>query len=180
MKLSTTLLVAVASADDKRVPPRTPLQRLATLKRFSAEILNEWWFFLPSKDKWVEKFANNADRMENAFNRPTCGYFDPNNMPNGGPDANPDLRPNGKPRRERRSLDDYDTDEGLYDEDGFLRLSSDPEVGIKQITTGFRKWADRYINECWGQRKHKYQRQRMNKFSDVLQGHFRAYNQDTN
>ena len=179
MKLSTTLLVAVASADDKKVPPRTPLQRLATLKRFSADILNDWWFFLPSKDKWIEKFANNADRMERAYNRPTCGYFDPYNKPHGGPDANPDLRPNGKPRRQRRELED--DDEGLYDEDGFLRYdNNDPEVGIKQITTGFRKWADRYINECWGQRKNKYQKDRMNKFYNLLLAHYRAYNENNN
>merc|ERR1712014_3427 len=69
MKFSTAVLVAVASAEDKKVPPRHPLQRLAKLTEFSVEILNEWYGFLPSKDAWIGKFANNAERMERNFNR---------------------------------------------------------------------------------------------------------------
>ena len=67
MKISPVLLLAVASADDKKVPPRHPLQRLARLKEFSAVMLNDWYGFLPSKDKWVKKFAKNAERMERNF-----------------------------------------------------------------------------------------------------------------
>lgn len=33
------------------------------------------------------------------------------------------------------------------------RLSNDPQLKWKQITTGTRKWAQRYINNCGGQRK---------------------------
>ena len=39
--------------------------------------------------------------------------------------------------------------------------TQNPLVGVKQITTGFRKWAERYIAECHGQRKFQYQRKRM-------------------
>merc|ERR1712003_25670 len=95
MKFSTAVLVAVASAEDKKVPPRHPLQRLAKLTEFSAEILNEWYTFLTSKDAWIGKFANNAERMDR-YNR------------------------------------------------------EDPVQGTKQITTGFRKWAERYISQCSG------------------------------
>ena len=68
MKFSAALLFAVAAADDKKVPPRHPLMRLSRLTEFSEEILNDWFDFLPSKQSWIEKFANNAYRMERNFN----------------------------------------------------------------------------------------------------------------
>merc|ERR1712023_6824 len=87
MKFSPALLLAVASADDKKVPPRHPLQRLTRLTDFSAELLNDWYSWLPSKDAWVAKFANNAERMERNFNRGNqrCGHYDENQLPHGGP-----------------------------------------------------------------------------------------------
>merc|ERR1712168_977264 len=126
MKFSTAVLVAVASAEDKKVPPRHPLQRLARLTEFSAEILNDWYGFLPSKDSWIQKFANNAERMELNFNRGNqrCGFYDENQPPHGGPEE-----------RKRRSDDDFDR----YNRE-------DPSEGIKQITTGYRKWAERYLS----------------------------------
>merc|ERR1712062_25796 len=39
-----------------------------------------------------------------------------------------------------------------------------PLLAIKQITTGFRKWAERYIAECHGQRKFNFQKKRMHKW----------------
>merc|ERR1711908_59373 len=93
MKFSTAVLVAVASAEDKKVPPRHPLQRLAKLTDFSAEILNEWYSFLPSKDAWIAKFATNARRMERNFNRSNqrCGFYDEDQLPHGGPELNKSL-----------------------------------------------------------------------------------------
>lgn len=35
---------------------------------------------------------------------------------------------------------------------GSHRLSNDPIKALKQITTGIRKWADRYLNNCHGMR----------------------------
>merc|ERR1712146_142328 len=103
MKFSTAVMIAVASAEDKKVPPRHPLQRLAKLTEFSAEILNEWYGFLPSKDSWIAKFANNAERMERNFNRGNqrCGYYDEEQLPHGGPVEDAE-------ERNRRSLDDVD------------------------------------------------------------------------
>ena len=60
MKFSPALLLTVASADDKKVPPRHPLQRLDRLTEFSEELLTNWYSWLPSKDNWVGKFKNNA------------------------------------------------------------------------------------------------------------------------
>lgn len=176
MKVSSVVLVALASADkDKKVPPRTPLQRLNRLQIFSKEWLNDNLPNLPSMENWVSKFEVNAERMINAYNRDNCGFFDPS-LPYGGPDPNPQLRPNLTPRnpinRKRRS----DGEDGFTDEYGeLLRYNKkEPMVGIKQITTGYRKWAERYINECWGQRKFKHQTNRMNKWFETLGAHWVA------
>ena len=152
MKFSPALLFAVASADDKKVPPRHPLQRLERLTEFSAELLNDWYSWLPSKDAWVAKFANNAERMERNFNRGNqrCGHYDENQLPHGGP-----------AERKRREADD----------DVFRYDREDPAVGTKQITTGFRKWAERYISACHGQRVYLHQVNRMNKWNALLQAH---------
>ena len=157
MKFSPALLFAVASADDKKVPPRHPLQRLTRLTEFSAELLNDWYSWLPSKDAWVQKFANNAERMERNFNRGNqrCGHYDENQLPHGGP-----------AERKRRDLDDVDR----YDR-------TDPAKGIKQLTTGYRKWAERYISACSGQKNYLHQVNRMNRWNAALQAHLAANSQ---
>ena len=151
MKFSPALLLAVASADDKKVPPRHPLQRLAKLTEFSEELLNDWFSWLPSKDAWIQKFKNNAKRMDRNFGRGNfrCGYYDPNNFPHGGPE------------RKRRNVED----------DVFRYEREDPVIGTRQITTGFRKWAERYLSACSGQRVYKHQVNRMNKWNTNLQEH---------
>jgi len=174
MKVTAIVLATTVAADDKKVPPRRPEQRLNRLIQFSHEWLTDNLPNLPSVNSWKNKFENNAGRMLAAYEREECGYFDPDNLPHGGPDPNPELRPNLKPRN-RRSDDGDQTDGGLYDEDGFMRYDkTNPMVGIKQITTGFRKWAERYINECHGQRKYKYQVDRMNKWFTTLGRHYVA------
>merc|ERR1712193_497089 len=127
MKFSSAVLLAVvAASDDKKVPPRHPLQRLNKLTQFSEEILNDWFNWLPSKDSWVGKFAINAGRMQRNFERDNqrCGFYDENNLPHGGPE------------RKRRE------DEEVFNVDRYNR--EDPAIGVKQITTGYRKWAERY------------------------------------
>ena len=150
MKFSPALLFAVAAADDKKVPPRHPLQRLNRLTEFTEELLNNWFTFLPSKDAWVAKFATNAGRMQRNFERGNqrCGFYDEDQLPHGGPE------------RKRRDLDDVDR----YDRE-------DPTVGVKQLTTGYRKWAERYLSQCSGQRQYQYQVTRMNKWNTKLQAH---------
>jgi len=176
MKVSSVVLVTLAAADkDKKVPPRTPAQRLNRLQIFSAEWLNDNLANLPSKENWISKFEVNAERMMDAYNRPNCGFFDPS-LPYGGPDPNPELDHNENPRRPVDRKRREDSSESFTDEFGeLLRYNkNEPLVGIKQITTGYRKWAERYINECWGQRKHNYQRNRMNKWFKKLGDHYVA------
>ena len=81
MKFSTILLAGLVSCDEKKVPPRHPLQRLSRLVQFSDEILNSGAFNnKPERwiSMWSEKFSRNADRMENSFSRGNqrCGFYD--------------------------------------------------------------------------------------------------------
>ena len=81
MKFSTLFLAGLATADEKKVPPRHPLHRLNRLVEFSAEILNSDSFNSQSEKwikMWTQKFENNAERMEKNFARGSqrCGYYD--------------------------------------------------------------------------------------------------------
>merc|ERR1712115_127060 len=147
MKLSFALL-AVAAADDKKVPPRHPLQRLNRLTEFSHEILDDWFSFVPSKAAWKRKFTRNAERMKTNFERGNqrCGFYDEDQLPH------------GPEERKRRSDDEFDR----YNRE-------DPSEGIKQITTGYRKWAERYLSQCSGQKQYQHQINRMNKWNSILQ-----------
>ena len=154
MKFSPALLLAVASAEDKKVPPRHPLQRLDRLVQFSKELLDDWYQFLPSKEAWKSKFENNADRMKRNFERgqQRCGYYDADNLPHGGPEE-----------RKRRDLDDFDR----YDR-------KIPSVGTKLITTGFSQWAQRYIAASSGQKRDTFKINRMTKWNYLLQAHLES------
>ena len=153
MKLSAVFLAGVASAE-KKVPPRHPLQRLKKLVMFSEELMNDWFTSLPSKDRWVAKFATNAGRMQRNFERGNqrCGFYDESQLPHGGPEEE------SNEYRRRRALDDEDL---RYD-------TADPCVGTKQITTGFSKWATRYIGNCSGQKNNQFQRNRMERWNNRL------------
>ena len=159
MKILPTVVFALAAAQDseKKVPPRHPLQRLNRLLDFTEEILTNWFDFLPSQKAWINKFANQAARMEKNFKRGNqrCGFYDENQLPHGGPSE-----------RRKREID-ADSIWDRYDRE-------DPSVGTKQITTGFRKWAERYLSECSGQRNYNYQVNRMNKWNGLLQDHLAA------
>merc|ERR1712026_530632 len=93
-------------------------------------------------------FAVAAARMKDAFERngEKCGYYDPNTLPHGGPE------------RKRRDFDD--------DFDRYNR--EDPFQGTKQITTGYRKWAERYISSCNGQAQYQHQVKRFNKYYGLM------------
>ena len=134
MKLAVATFVAVASAQDKKVPPRHPLQRLNKLNKFAIE-----WVTDNLSEKaaanWGGKFDRNVDRFERRFE--LCGFYDENQLPHGGP-AN----------KERRDAED---DLAFLDCEGSLCPRYDknnPVRGIQQITKGFAKWAQRYISTC--------------------------------
>ena len=134
MKLAVATFVAVASAQDKKVPPRHPLQRLNKLNKFAIE-----WVTDNLSEKaaanWGGKFDRNVDRFERRFE--LCGFYDENQLPHGGP-AN----------KERRDAED---DLAFLDCEGSLCPRYDknnPVRGIQQITKGVAKWAQRYISTC--------------------------------
>ena len=79
MKLLTIFLACLVSCDEKKVPPKHPLQRLRRLAEFSQEILQSGAFANAGKsDKWITKWSGkfliNQDRMEISFSR--CGFYD--------------------------------------------------------------------------------------------------------
>ena len=81
MKFSQIFLAGLVAADEKKVPPRHPLQRLDRLVQFSDEILNSGAFNnKPSIwiRRWGVKFGRNADRMKKNFTRGNqrCGFYD--------------------------------------------------------------------------------------------------------
>jgi len=157
------LALAVVEAGEKKVPPRHPSARLRTLRRFALEWLSEnfkdtdevpkgdvlypaYIYGIRQHDRYAKRFndQNWGGRLAELVNT-KCFYYDRNSS-HGGPN------PNG---RRRRSLpadeggeDDYDFTDDLirYDKKNAVR-------GLRQITTGFRKWAERYIADCPGQKK---------------------------
>ena len=64
----------------------------------------------------------------------------------------------GEGDRKRRDIDVEDR----YDRENPCR-------GVKQLTTGFANWVDRYIPNCSGQRDHSQQINRMKKWGERLQ-----------
>ena len=154
MKISTSILFALATADDKKVPPRHPLQRLERLNQFTEELMSTWFNFLPSQQKWILKFRTNGERMAKNFQRgkQRCGHYDDEQFPHGGP---------ARKRRDEDRTERYNRD--------------DPVEGVKQLTTGYRKWAERYLSQCSGQKNYQHQINRMNKWNTKLQDHLAAY-----
>ena len=83
MKFGSIVLAGLVSAsdEDRKVPPRHPLQRLDRLVEFSGEILNSGSFNNRGAGwirNWSRKFKVNGERMEKAFTRgqQRCGYYD--------------------------------------------------------------------------------------------------------
>ena len=136
MRILPTVVFALAATQEsvKKVPPRHPLQRLKRLVEFTENLMTNWFGFLPSQQAWIQKFENQAERMKRSFER--CGFYD-SSLQHGGP-------PNEKQRVE---ADEIDIDR--YNRE-------DPVVGVKQLTTGFSKWADRYLSACSGQKNYKH------------------------
>ena len=72
-----------------------------------------------SYDSWKRRADENTARMERAYNRKSCAYFNPD-LPHGGPNPNPrqDRVTHSKNRRRRRSLDeDFLVAKGLNDQE---------------------------------------------------------------
>jgi len=157
--MKTFALLAIAASaqeEDKKVPPRHPLQRLNKLRMFA----KEWCdanLTVKQANNWKNKFDKNIDRFEARWER--CGFYDESQLPHGGP----------KPQRKRR-----DDEDDSVDEDGITIKydKNNPVRGIKQITSGFRKWAERYLADTKDGKKCKNQPQtqvnRANKWNAML------------
>merc|ERR1712176_1333107 len=106
-------MVSVAAANDKKVPPRHPLNRLNKLKKFyegfAADIVADR-ISDKAADRFAARFTKMCDGFEAAFNRPNCGYYDDSSK-HGGPDPNPNVRPNGKPRNRRDDDDESEIED---------------------------------------------------------------------
>lgn len=61
---------------------------------------------------------------------------------------------------------------GAANQKAYDRLSNDPSLKWKQITTGTRKWAQRYINNCGGQRKNNLATKRANKMYKTIRAKY--------
>ena len=159
MKTFAFALVAAASAD-KKVKPRHPLQCLKRLSEFAAEWCND--NLIPKQSlHWKPKFIKNIDRLEKRFT--LCGFFDNNQLEHGGP-----------PPRKRRDDDLVENCE--YAQNPLCQYDKlNPINGIKQITNGFREFAERYVANC--KLKPGRQIDRANKWFNILANKYVAKNQ---
>jgi hypothetical protein len=188
MKIFQNVLVALAMAqdDERKVPPRTPAQRLNTLKRFAGE--------------WITaQIANGINRPSRAYNMinfgierleskmteasdKECFFFDPT-VEHGGPNPNSNRKRRGtnwverelsRIQREVDANDDLDIFD-RFEEDMMrgisaqIRLSDDVDLAWRQIGTGFRKWILRYIADCNGQKTYQYHTNRLAKIHGNIQ-----------
>merc|ERR1712227_794591 len=66
MKLSIFTIAAISLVEgkEKKVPPRTPPKRLATLRRFADEWTSANMADADLASKWANKLKKHADRME--------------------------------------------------------------------------------------------------------------------
>jgi len=135
MKLFAFLAVA-AFAEDKKVPPKTPEQRMDQLKSHVSRLMVDHFSECSKIDAWEGKLLKVCDRALKAYNRVAreCSFFDPN-APNGGPGP---------------------AEEGDEAGDDTRYSETDAVASIKGITSGIRKWSQRYLAECGGQKNHAH------------------------
>lgn len=177
---------------NRNLQPRHPYNRNARLHRFARDWLN---YNLPNekiRSRIRERIERWGVRLQEAYNRETCGFFDPTN-PNSG-DPNPNLnRKNGKSRRIRQRRDDEsDMSEEDYNdwmnqfemggyeimgmEDGDVTLMrgrkdmilNNPEKAIKNIIRGFKNFAKRYVAGCHGERENQIHSKRAHRMTARL------------
>ena len=145
MKLFNAVAIfsSLTAADEKKVPPRTPIQRLNTLHRFYERFIDsqlaQYREFRATNQK--EKAHIMMAALWRAFektNRKTgerrCGYFNPS-LPHGGP------RPiSSEENRRRRDVDDEEDPFDAYElslqngeRSASVRLSADPALALRQV-----------------------------------------------
>ena len=142
MKFSAIFIAGLNSAaGEHREPPKGHLKRLQGLVRGTTEILNSD-AFNRKPESWIKMWEQKI--ITNA-ERIEKRYHRANEKC-------------GEGDRKRRDIDVEDR----YDRENPCR-------GVKQLTTGFANWVDRYIPNCSGQRDHSQQINRMKKWGERLQ-----------
>lgn len=175
MKLLPAVFISfVADAKEKKVPPRHPTQRLKTLRRFAKEWLNDNFqndeFSKAQTNAGLRNIERFTTRIERRYQQLRWLAL------NGSPDAVPHPRkpgekdvkacffydpdqPHGGRPRERRDDDDEhlddDYDFGKASDDLIRYDQSNPLRGLRQIMTGYRKWAERYVDQCPAEKQDK-------------------------
>jgi hypothetical protein len=174
------------SNDERKVPPRTPPQRLNTLHRFAKEWINaQIASGINRPSRAANMIANGIARLESKMTdayAKDCHFFDPT-VEHGGPNpatqrkrrgANWVERELSRIQREVDENDDLDIFDRMEEDymrgvDTQIRLSSDIDLAWKQIGTGFRKWILRYISDCNGQKTYSYHTNRLTKVHGSIQ-----------
>jgi len=126
----------------RAVKPRHPKKRMNTLIRFSQEILDENFGFWSRQATFKNNFRRIGQKMLNSFDR--CGSYDGD-----APDP-----------------DDSDNSDQTRTDDRYNK--SDPCKASKQLTTGYRKWAEKYLVNCVGQKSKDHITAKMNKARVIL------------
>ena len=141
MKLFTFALAAVALAEEKKVPPRTPLDRIEQLRRHINRLMDDHFSGCAKASAWGEKLNKICDRAIHAWERTReCKFFDPD-VPHGGPE----------------------------EEEEELRYSTtNAKDSINGITAGLRNWSKRYLADCGGQKNHGHLVNKANKWRAKL------------
>ena len=200
MKLSQlSLALFGVNAQEKAVPPRHPLERLDRTGCSNVNRIHLVWslvIFLSSTNQFWYRSSTTTDWSSFPLNWSTTGTAScPLRMH--GEASLKSMRQEWRPiSSEVTSGADFsipvsstadrhrpkDGDEKLMKSDTIEPIQSKVGAslwspfliicsGTREITTGFRKWAERYLSLCSGQRKYQYQITRMNKWNSVLQAH---------
>ena len=139
MKVFNTiaLVFSFVAAGNKKVPPRTPEQRLRTLNVvYQQYVFN---FIEPFRPIRAHGHAKAIYRMTAVLSTipiqdRKCNFFDPN-IPNGGPRADYSVNA-GRKRRDVYNEDPFDVYEQKYqdgDTSGNVQLSQDSAVALRQV-----------------------------------------------
>lgn len=180
------IALAMAADSERKVPPRTPAQRLNTLKRFAGEWVNAQIGITINRPSRAENMVNNGiERLESKMTEAAakeCFFFDPT-VEHGGPRPQTTRkrraawieRELSRIQREVDANDDLDVFDRFEEDmmrgigDAQVRLSDDVDLAWRQIGTGFRKWILRYISECNGQATYAYHTNRLAKIHGNIQ-----------
>ena len=124
----------LAAAEDRKVPPRRPGQRLSTLRMFFKDYINS--NVAEKRPDRVSSMYRGVDRLADSMrvSFEKCGFFDPS-VPNGGPRPGSNVS-EGRKRRDVDAEDPFDVyEQRLQDGErsASVRLAQDTSLAIRQV-----------------------------------------------